>query len=95
MQELRSKLGPAGYKVTMSVPAKYKDSPSSAWIGAFDYYALGKVCDQIMLMTYDQHTSGTGARACRVCAMGRKGDQVRHDTDAEEKDLGGHRRLRL
>ncbi|HOB43482.1 MAG TPA: glycosyl hydrolase family 18 protein [Bacillota bacterium] len=60
MQELRSKLGPAGYKVTMSVPAKYKDSPSSAWIGAFDYYALGKVCDQIMLMTYDQHTSGTG-----------------------------------
>jgi spore germination protein len=61
MKELRAKLGPAGYKVTMSVPAKYKDSPSSAWIGAFDYYALGKICDQIMLMTYDQHTSGTAA----------------------------------
>lgn len=61
MQELRAVLAPKGYLVTMSVPAKHTDSPRSAWVGAFDYQALGKACDQVMLMTYDEHTSGTGA----------------------------------
>jgi spore germination protein len=59
MKELAAELRPKGYLVTMSVPAKHTDSPKSAWIGAFDYHALGQICDQIMLMTYDEHTSGT------------------------------------
>lgn len=60
MKELRAALAPSGYRVTMSVPAKHKDAPTSAWVGAFDYYELGRVCDQVMIMTYDEHTSGTG-----------------------------------
>lgn len=59
MKELRAALAPSGYRVTMSAPAKYKDAPTSAWVGAFDYYELGRVCDQVMIMTYDEHTSGT------------------------------------
>ncbi|MCR4426296.1 MAG: glycosyl hydrolase family 18 protein [Firmicutes bacterium] len=59
MKELRVELVPRGYRVTMSVPAKHKDNPTAAWVGAFDYYELGKQVDQLMLMTYDEHTSGT------------------------------------
>ncbi|MEA4882052.1 MAG: glycosyl hydrolase family 18 protein [Clostridia bacterium] len=61
MQELHASLSPLGYKVTMSAPAKHSDSPKSSWIGAFDYYQLGRAVDQFMIMTYDEHTSGTPA----------------------------------
>ena|GEM_PF-144985 len=62
MQELAQKLKPRGYLVTMSVPAKTADHSGADWVGAFDYYALGRVCDRVMLMTYDEHswTSGPG-----------------------------------
>ena len=58
VKELYSKLNPRGYKVTISMPAKNKDSPSSAWSGTFDYYEIGKNVDQVMLMTYDEHVPG-------------------------------------
>lgn len=62
MQELAQKLKPRGYLVTISVPAKTADHSGADWVGAFDYYALGRVCDRVMLMTYDEHawTSGPG-----------------------------------
>jgi spore germination protein YaaH len=62
MTELAEKLRPRGYLVTMSVPAKTADHAGAGWVGAFDYYALGRVCDRVMLMTYDEHskTSGPG-----------------------------------
>ncbi|NPV52861.1 MAG: SH3 domain-containing protein [Firmicutes bacterium] len=60
MQELAARLKPGGYLVTMSVPAKWGDSPASEWIGAFDYYALGRICDKIMIMTYDEHGPFSG-----------------------------------
>lgn len=62
MRELAAKLGPRGYLVTISVPAKTADHAGADWVGAFDYYALGRVCDHVMLMTYDEHawTSGPG-----------------------------------
>ena len=40
----------------MSVPAKHTDSQVGG--SAFDYTHWDR-CDQIMLMTYDEHTSGT------------------------------------
>jgi spore germination protein len=44
-----------GYKVIVSMEAKASDSPTNSWSGAFDYAALGKVADQLQLMTYDEH----------------------------------------
>lgn len=62
MTEVAEKLKPRGYLVTISVPAKTADHAGAEWVGAFDYYALGRVCDRVMLMTYDEHsqTSGPG-----------------------------------
>lgn len=60
MHDLAAKLKPGGYLVTMSVPAKWGDFPASNWIGAFDYYALGRICDKIMIMTYDEHGPFSG-----------------------------------
>ncbi|OEH85263.1 hypothetical protein BHU72_03980 [Desulfuribacillus stibiiarsenatis] len=53
--ELANQLNPKGFEVVVSVSAKTTDAPNSAWIGAFDYAALGKVATKIQLMTYDQH----------------------------------------
>ncbi len=59
---LAANLRPRGYLVTMSVPAKTADHAASKWVGAFDYYALGRECDLVMIMSYDEHarTSGPG-----------------------------------
>lgn len=61
VRELAADLHSDGYQVTLSVPAKTWDDPNNAWAGAFDYQALGKVADAIMIMTYDEHWSGGAA----------------------------------
>lgn len=45
--------------LNISIPAKYVDYPSDLWSGAYDYAAIGKAADQIILMTYDEHGFGT------------------------------------
>ncbi|NLG85668.1 MAG: LysM peptidoglycan-binding domain-containing protein [Firmicutes bacterium] len=61
VHELAAELHQDGCQVTLSVPAKTWDDPSNAWSGAFDYQALGKIADAIMIMTYDEHWSGGSA----------------------------------
>lgn len=58
MSELYAALHPAGFEVTMAVPSKTQESLTSSWAGAYDYAALGRATDQMMLMTYDEHWSG-------------------------------------
>lgn len=58
MSELYSSLHSQGFYVTMAVPAKTSDSPTSSWSGAYDYAALPNYADQIVLMTYDEHYPG-------------------------------------
>lgn len=58
VQELYNLLTPQGYSVTLSVPAKTSDSTTNTWSGAYDYAALSKYCDQIAIMTYDEHYPG-------------------------------------
>ncbi|MGE5508087.1 MAG: glycosyl hydrolase family 18 protein [Chitinophagales bacterium] len=59
MGELAQGLHPYGKLVSISVPAKNYDQPGNSWSGAYDYQALGKIVDLMMLMTYDEHfTSG-------------------------------------
>ncbi len=47
-----------GYYVTLSLPAETANQPNNSWTGAYDYRALGKACDLIMVMAYDQHYAG-------------------------------------
>ncbi|NPV79917.1 MAG: SH3 domain-containing protein [Firmicutes bacterium] len=60
IQELSTVLRPRGKKVTISVPAKSRDLPGTAWFGAFDYYSLGKIADKVMIMAYDEHSPVSG-----------------------------------
>jgi spore germination protein YaaH len=43
--------------VTVDLPAKTSDAPSSAWAGWADYAWIGKHVDQAHLMCYDEHWS--------------------------------------
>lgn len=45
--------------LNISIPAKFVDYPSDLWSGAYDYAAIGKSADQIILMTYDEHGFGS------------------------------------
>lgn len=58
LRELGARLGPAGIMLTVAIPAKTHDDPSSSWSGAFDYQAIGQAVDRVMLMAYDQHYAG-------------------------------------
>lgn len=58
MAELSAALKKQGLSVTMAVPAKTRDIPSSTWSGAFDYAALAPHVDRLMLMTYDENHPG-------------------------------------
>ena len=63
MSELYSALNPQGFYVNISVPAKTSDNPSASWNGAYDYAALAKYSDQVVLMAYDEHYPGGTAGA--------------------------------
>ncbi|MDD2233305.1 MAG: glycosyl hydrolase family 18 protein [Desulfitobacteriaceae bacterium] len=45
--------------LNISIPAKFIDYPADLWSGAYDYAAIGKAADQVVLMTYDEHGLGT------------------------------------
>ena len=61
MEELWAKLKPAGLLVTMAVPAKWSaDDSTNDFAACFDYAALGRVVDYLVIMTYDQHAAWSG-----------------------------------
>lgn len=51
MQELTARLKPLGKLSTVAVAAKPRDL-TTGWAGAYDYAALGKASDYVVLMTY-------------------------------------------
>lgn len=59
LDELHNALKAKDKVLNVSIPAKYVDYPSDLWSGAYDYAAIGKASDQVVLMTYDEHGLGT------------------------------------
>lgn len=59
LNELQKALKAKDKVLNVSIPAKYIDYPSDLWSGAYDYAAIGKAADQVVLMTYDEHGLGT------------------------------------
>lgn len=59
VKELHDKLKTCGFLTTLSIPAKTSDDLQNGWNGAFDYSALGRYADRILLMTYDEHYFGS------------------------------------
>ncbi|MDA8346021.1 MAG: glycosyl hydrolase family 18 protein [Thermaerobacter sp.] len=50
-----------GYYLTLSVPAETANEPTNGWTGAYDYKALGKEADLVLVMAYDEHYSLSAA----------------------------------
>jgi spore germination protein YaaH len=59
LNELSSALKAKDKILNVSIPAKYNDYAADLWSGAYDYTAIGKAADQVILMTYDEHGLGT------------------------------------
>jgi spore germination protein len=53
IESLPPALHPGGHFVSIAMGPKTKDEPQASWMGAFDYAALGRAADFIMLMTYE------------------------------------------
>lgn len=57
MKELYQNLHSKNLIVTCSLPAKDSENLNDDWSGAYDYSAIGKYCDKVMIMAYDEHYS--------------------------------------
>ncbi|MFC4766294.1 glycoside hydrolase family 18 protein [Effusibacillus consociatus] len=44
---------PRGIPVAVTIGPKMSDDPKNPWMGAFDYRELGKLADQVILMTFE------------------------------------------
>lgn len=53
IESLVAAFHPGGHSVSVAMGPKTKDEPQASWMGAFDYAALGRAADFIMLMTYE------------------------------------------
>ncbi|KYD27999.1 LysM peptidoglycan-binding domain-containing protein [Geobacillus sp. B4113_201601] len=53
LRQLRDRLKPAGYVVTIAVPAK--TSENIPWLQGYDYGGIGAVVDYMFIMAYDWH----------------------------------------
>lgn len=59
IRELESALKAKDKVLQVALHAKFHDDPNDTWAGAYDYSALGKAADQLVMMTYDEHSIGT------------------------------------
>ena len=55
IRDWSAKFKRANFLVTIDVPAKTSDDPGDEWKGAFDYKAIGKSVDEVIIMTYEEH----------------------------------------
>lgn len=55
--ELSQKIHQRGRIFSIAVPAKIMDQPNHDWTGAYDYAALARASDWIVIMAYEEHWS--------------------------------------
>jgi len=53
--ELAAVLRPEGRLVAVCVAARTPSDPTNEWSAAFDYNALGRAADRVIVMAYDEH----------------------------------------
>jgi spore germination protein len=58
VQQLAEVFHRHGYYVTLSLPAETGYEPNNSWTGAYNYPALAKSADLLMIMAYDEHYAG-------------------------------------
>lgn len=58
VRTLAAALHARGDYLTLSVPAETADEPANPWTGAYDYRALGRAADLLLVMAYDDHWAG-------------------------------------
>ncbi|OAT81743.1 glycosyl hydrolase family 18 protein [Desulfotomaculum copahuensis] len=61
LTELGAQLHPAGYVISVALPAKLSNQSSGSWSDSFDYAAVGSLADQVVVMAYDEHGAYGGA----------------------------------
>ncbi|MCC2931549.1 glycoside hydrolase family 18 protein [Bacillus sp. LBG-1-113] len=57
LRQLRDRLQPGGYVLTIAVPAKTSDDIS--WLRGYDYGGIGAVVNYMFIMAYDWHHAGS------------------------------------
>ena len=53
--ELAARLHPAGYSISVDLPAKLSSQPNGSWADSFDYAGVGRYADRVVIMAYDEH----------------------------------------
>ncbi len=59
LKELSSQFQPAGLKIISCVPSRTTDKSMGVWGDNFNYTAIGQYADQLVVMAYDEHISGS------------------------------------
>jgi hypothetical protein len=79
MEELAAAFRPRGWLVTQAIAAKEQER-TTGWAGAYDYAALGRANDLVVLMAYGYRTycaHGLGQTDRRVCRLADPGAEAR------------------
>lgn len=79
VKELYQRFAPQGYKVSVCVPAKVREDLANNWSGPFDYQAVARYADYVVLMTYDEH--GYSSRPGPIASYGWVRDVVKYAVD--------------
>lgn len=54
-QELGDALRARGFIFSVAIPAKSSDNPYITWTAPYDYQAIGRAADKVVLMMYNEH----------------------------------------
>ncbi len=89
LEDLKKNLVAENLTLMIAVPAKTWDDPKNSWSGGYDYKAIGKIVDRVMIMSYDEHWSGGPAGPVSSLPWFKKVAAFADETIPKEKVLMG------